>query len=184
MTPTSQYASRPLAGLSGTQLLLLDELRYLADIQAQKGGKGCHYAMPSRAYLAAKTGCSIVTVSRHISRLVADQWITRVQRRPRAGVYQTNLYRLNQLLAHGPRKLIASLQAALNRVSHVIHKPKNHNYKEKRSAASGARSGGSSAAHSHPLRTRPADTPHEPEKALAALDKIRAILAPQTPRTA
>ena len=132
---------RPLTGLGSVDILLLEELHYLCTLRAKRSPTGAEYAMPSRNYLAAKLGVCVATVSRRVSRLVAAGYLDRVQRRPRRGVYATNLYRLKRAAGAQARRLTASLQAALGRVTDMRHKQGLSNYKRDRSAASGAQLG-------------------------------------------
>lgn len=166
------YHPRPLAALSGHQLLLLDEIHYLSERWRERSRSGTAYATPSREYLAAKLRCSVVTVSRHIARLVKLGYLDRTQRRPRLGQYQTNLYRLNHALAQPARRLVASLQAALSRVSHVIHKQRsNSNGNQKRSAV-GAVLGPRTTAVARPEALSAAETT---ARRAVALDTLAAM---------
>lgn len=78
--------------LTGTDFRLLDELSFLSRLQRKR--TGASYAMPSRRYLAEKIGCSIRTVSRSVARLKRLGILEAVQRRPRRGVWRSNLYRI------------------------------------------------------------------------------------------
>ena len=172
----------PLRDLSATDMQLLDEIRYLSELQARINGTGSYYARPSRRYLALKTGVCITTVSRRISRLERLGYITRTQRRPRLGRYQTNLYTLQQLLATGARRLTASLKAALSRVTGVSRKPKNLKPLGARGVPDGTCSGDARAAETQSSDTTPAERQRHQDAALSALAKMRLILTPQTPQ--
>ena len=55
--------------LDGIDLKLLNEVAYLSKLQKKRTGSA--YCCPGRAYLAAKVGCDVGTISRHTSKLVA-----------------------------------------------------------------------------------------------------------------
>lgn len=108
--------------LSSIDLRLIDELAYLCRRQAQTGRSGAAYCHPGRRYLARKLGCSIPTVSRHISKLKALGMLTAFQRRPKHGTWQTNLYKLiawTSWRAAQIRHLVASVAHRVSKPTHI-----------------------------------------------------------------
>ena len=79
-----------LAGVDWTDIRILEELSFLA----QERG----YSTPSRAYLAKIIGCTISTISRHLSKLVRLGYLRRQLRKYRGTDgkirNRTNLYRV------------------------------------------------------------------------------------------
>lgn len=73
---------------------LLDVLAYLSKLHSQRSPTGAHYCTPGRTWLARQLQCSTRTISRHTARLAALGVIQKTQRRPRAGHWSTNLYRV------------------------------------------------------------------------------------------
>ena len=83
-------AIQNLGGLDWVDIRLLEEISFLA----QDHG----YSTPGRQYLSQTIGCSIRTISRHLSRLVRLGFIQRIQRSYRRSdgtiINRTNLYRI------------------------------------------------------------------------------------------
>ncbi len=77
--------------LAWSDVRVFEELTYLCRLRKKKGL--VPYVIPSRKYLARKTGYCVTTVSRSTSRLVARGLLRKVQRRPIRGIYQTCLYK-------------------------------------------------------------------------------------------
>lgn len=78
--------------LKSIDFLILDHLAYLSRLRAAHSPKRAHYATPGRAWLAAKAGVSVSTITRHTTRLKALGLLDKRQRRPVEGKWQTNLY--------------------------------------------------------------------------------------------
>lgn len=171
--PAYTITPRPLAGLGSIDLLLLDEINYLCTQQAKRSRSGAEYAMPSRQYLASKLGVCVTTISRRVARLVAAGYLDRVQRRPRRGVYSTNLYRLKRAAGAQARRLTASLQAALSRVTDMRHKQGFTNNKRNRSAASGAQLGPRSGPANQIERISAAELAERRKSGLPGLEALR-----------
>jgi predicted transcriptional regulator len=83
-------AIQSLNGLDWTDIKLLEELSFL--------GQDSGYSLPGRQYLSGVVGCSIRTVSRHISKLCRLGFLQRIQRSYRRAdgsvVGRSNLYRI------------------------------------------------------------------------------------------
>lgn len=93
--PNEQTHHQPrLRNLTATQLRLLDELTYLARLQARRSPSGAKYCTPGRHYLARKCGRSIWTISRNLHDPRLRGIIITTQRRPTHGRWHTNLYRV------------------------------------------------------------------------------------------
>lgn len=113
--------------LSSIECRLLEELAYLARLQAKRSKSGAFYCVPGREYLAKKLGCSVVTVSRHVSRLKGLGLLSAFQRRPQEGQWQTNLYRLIHPLSWGVariRHLVATTSYRVSRMTHLASSKK------------------------------------------------------------
>ena len=85
-----------MAGLADVRLewsdiRVFEELTYLCKLRKKRGL--VPYVIPSRQYLAKKTGFCITTVSRSTNRLVTQGLLRKVQRRPVRGIYHTCLYK-------------------------------------------------------------------------------------------
>jgi len=103
------------ATLSGVDLRLIDEIRFLSDLQAKKSPTGATYCMPGRKYLAAKLSVSVRTISRHVAKLASLGVLAVTQRRPQAGHYSTNLYRLSSNIAWCLARIVAKIANRFHR---------------------------------------------------------------------
>lgn len=119
--PAAAWDAATWRQLSSIDLRLLDELAYLCRRTQERNRSGAAYAFPGRKYLAAKLGCSIVTVSRHVAHLTRLGILDRLQRRKWRGTWQTNLYRLIHPIAWRAARLREMLQRVTNRVSRMTH---------------------------------------------------------------
>jgi len=77
--------------LEWSDIRVFEELTYLCRLRRRKGLQP--YVIPSRQYLAKKTGFCITTVSRATNRLVSQGLLRKTQRRPVRGIYHTCLYK-------------------------------------------------------------------------------------------
>ena len=77
--------------LEWSDIRVFEELTYLCKLRKKKGL--VPYVVPSRKYLAKKTGFCINTISRATNRLVSQGLLRKVQRRPVRGIYHTCLYK-------------------------------------------------------------------------------------------
>ncbi len=139
--------------LEWSDVRVFEELTYLCRLRKKKGL--VPYVIPSRKYLARKTGYCVTTVSRSTSRLVAHGLLRKVQRRPIRGIYQTCLYkpvpRKFWRLAATLGKLWAAEQApgrggCPHRVTPMAHK---HSCKQERVTQQGRKE--ADLSHSSPL---------------------------------
>jgi DNA-binding transcriptional MocR family regulator len=107
--------------LTGIDLRLLDELIFLSRATARRSPRHAHYCIPGRKYLARKLGCSIVTISRHIAKLKHLGIIEAFQRRPIAGTWQTNFFRVLTWQAWKFGQIRTLVTGIANRVSQLTH---------------------------------------------------------------
>lgn len=94
-----------LARLSGVDLVILEAIHYWTE----KTG----IAYPGRAWLAQRAGCSIRTISRHVTKLKRMGYLTARQRRYRRrdGTWDTrsNVYRILRTVGERVGELIRSI---------------------------------------------------------------------------
>lgn len=107
--------------LSGLDCRLLDELGYLSRLTARRSARGASYCTPGRHWLAQRLGCSQTTISRRTSHLKALGVLSKLQRRPVAGHWQTCLYALIHPIAWQASRLRHLLTTTANRVSRMTH---------------------------------------------------------------
>ena len=77
--------------LQWSDIRVFEELTYLCRLRKKKRLQP--WVIPSRKYLARKTGFCVTTISRSTNRLVAQGLLRKTQRRPVRGIYQTCLYK-------------------------------------------------------------------------------------------
>ena len=106
--------------LDGIDYRILNEIAFLS--KQQKKRTGSAYCCPGREYLAAKTGCSIWTVSRHTAKLVRLGILEKRQRRPIRGIWQTCLYKLVSWASWA----LAGIAGALRKIPHPSHRVRLH----------------------------------------------------------
>jgi len=94
--------------LEGVDFRLIDELSFLANLQAQRTGS--RYCIPGRKYLARKLGVCVRTISRHLSKLRRLGVIDAIQRRPVRGQFQTNLYRVYEWTVWQARRVMSLIR--------------------------------------------------------------------------
>ncbi len=102
------------AALSSIDLKILDELAFLCRLKQRESQSGAAWCHPGRRYLATKLRRSIVTISRHVSKLRRLGVLDAFQPRPRHGRWQTNVYRL--ISRHSWR--LARIRVLIERVAH------------------------------------------------------------------
>lgn len=102
--------------LTGIDFRLLDELAFLAKLQASRSPKRSHYCTPGRAWLAQRLGVTPTTISRRTSHLAALGVLHKRQRRPIRGRWQTCLYALVSPAAW----YAAAFATRLRRLSHRV----------------------------------------------------------------
>jgi len=107
--------------LDGVDFRLLEQINYLARTAADRRQSGALYCTPGRKWLATRLGVSICTISRHVSKLARLQVLHRIQRRPIAGRWQTNLYRPIHWTCWKVSAVRARLLTATHRVAQAIH---------------------------------------------------------------
>lgn len=105
--------------LTSVDIRLLDHLGYLSRRQSERSPTGATYCTPGRQYLARQLGCSVETISRHSTKLENLGIISKVQRRPIEGRWQTNLYRLTHWIAWRA----ASIRTMVRKLAHRLSKP-------------------------------------------------------------
>lgn len=92
--PACKFDRETWNRLSSLDLRILEELAYLCRITRQRSPTGAVYCYPGRFWLAQRTGSSVRTITRHVTKLAGLGLLSKLQRRPTAGRWQTNLYRL------------------------------------------------------------------------------------------
>jgi hypothetical protein len=102
---------------------LLDELAFLSRLRRTSSPSGAAYCVPGRAWLGARLGVSIRTITRHTSHLVGLGVLRREQRRPVAGRWQTNLYVLVGRAVWLVSKTVRTLRSSPYRGTSKAHKP-------------------------------------------------------------
>lgn len=105
--------------LNAGDFRLLDLVGFLSKLQAHRSPSGAHYCTPGRRWLAHQLACSVRTISRRTAHLARIGILTKQQRRPRRGQWQTNLYRI--VGRAGWRA--AALAHQLRRLSHRLSQP-------------------------------------------------------------
>ena len=105
--------------LLGVDYRILDELAFLSKQQQKKSGAA--YAMPGRAYLSQKLGCSVRTISRSISRLKRLGILDSTQRRPVRGRWKTNLYKIRSWIGWRLGQLSGTLRKLSHRGPRMAH---------------------------------------------------------------
>lgn len=100
---------------------LLDNLAFLCRLRRAESGTGAAYCTPGRAWLAQRLGVSVWTISRHTSRLKRLGALEKVQRRPKAGKWQTNLYVLRGRCAWIVGTALARVRRPPSRVPSGAH---------------------------------------------------------------
>lgn len=118
--------------LTGTELRLIDELHYLAELQRQRSPKGAAYAIPGRAWLAQRIGVTIWQISRATSRLAKLGILTKSQRRPVGGRWRSCIYWLNARASWGAARVMRACRAAFNRVRFRAHIAKSEQLLEQK----------------------------------------------------
>lgn len=103
--------------LRGQDIRLLDEIGFLSRLQARRSARRAHYCTPGRAWLAGRLGCSTRTVSRVSAKLAALGVLSKLQRRPVDGRYQTNLYAVVAPAGWAAAALAASLRRLTYRLT-------------------------------------------------------------------
>ena len=159
-----------LPRLTGTELRLIEQLAYLIERQRQRRPGGTPYALPGRAWLAARLGTCVTTISRASGRLARRGMLHVVQRRPRHGQYQTCLYQIIDASGWAAARLARAARRAFDRVADMTHKRRCSNNSfgnnESRDARPPLESGG---------------TPHQVPPPLVDLSRLpprlRAVLA-------
>lgn len=104
--------------LTGLDARLLDVLAYLSRLQAKRSPTGARYCVPGRTWLAAHLDCSTTSISRHTSKLRDLGLLSKRQRRPVAGTWQTCLYSLN----HPTTWQFAALRSKIEQISNRLSK--------------------------------------------------------------
>lgn len=107
--------------LTAIDARLLDALAFLARLKGKTSPTNARYATPGRRWLAAHLDCSVETITRHTTKLARLGLLTKLQRRPQAGQWQTNLYRLVSPMAWQAAALVHHVRAAAHRLSKVPH---------------------------------------------------------------
>jgi DNA-binding transcriptional ArsR family regulator len=97
---STQSQRTPCANrLSHTDVRLLEQLHWMGIAYQARTKAKAPYAWPSRAWLAARLGISIRTVSRHTSKLQRLELLRVTVRRQERGRWQSNLYQLTGRIA-------------------------------------------------------------------------------------
>ena len=109
--------------LGRADVRVLDHLTYLAHVYQRRCRTKTAYCWPSRAWLATRCRVSIRTITRATTHLANLQLIRRIQRRPEAGRWQTNLYVLIHRSAHLLGTLRRRIAARLDRAPDPAHQP-------------------------------------------------------------
>jgi len=104
------------AALSSIDLKLLEEIAFLCRLRAKESPSGKPWCHPGRKYLAAKLRRSVVTISRHVSKLKHLGILDAFQPRPDGGHWRTNVYRLRSRRSWR----LARIGVLIERVAHRI----------------------------------------------------------------
>lgn len=102
------------AALSSIDLKILDELAFLCRCKAKTNLSGKPWCHPGRVWLAQRLRCSVVTISRHVSKLRRLGVLDAFQPRKVHGRWQTNVYRLVSRAAWR----MARIRVLIERVAH------------------------------------------------------------------
>ena len=118
---------QPTERLSGTELRLLEQLAYLIALHRQRRPGGTPYATPGRAWLAARLGTCETTISRASHSLARRGLLRVVQRRPRAGRWQTCLYQIVDAAGWAGARLAANVRSLFHRMTEASDKRRSIN---------------------------------------------------------
>jgi hypothetical protein len=108
--------------LTPNEFRVLRYIYYVAFLHGMQSWNGKIYCVPSEQRIASVVGLHRVTVSRIVSYLKLQGLLTVIQRRPKNGQWQTNLYKLGSIVWIMFGKIIKRFQRYFNRVASKLHK--------------------------------------------------------------
>lgn len=107
--------------MSVRQTYILSRIIFLSLLHSANKRGGAVYCVPSEQYLARAVDCARETVSRNLRPLKEMKLLDVIQRRPVAGRWSTNLYRLGRLLWSLIGDVTTRFFSVLHRVTSVSH---------------------------------------------------------------
>lgn len=106
-------------GLTGSDLLVLEQVQFLCALQGQRSPSGAQYAVASQRWIAGKLGVCRETVNRSVQHLVACGLLTVRHRRKVHGHWQTNVTMMRSWVGKAYAKVV---KFARSHISHVRKK--------------------------------------------------------------
>jgi DNA-binding transcriptional ArsR family regulator len=107
--------------LTSIDLRLLEEMGWLSRQTHRRSPSGAYYCFPGRLWLGIRVGASTRTISRHLAKLARLGLLSKRQRRPRLGRWQSNLYRLIHPMAWAAARVRQMLTKCGDRRTQTAH---------------------------------------------------------------